>query len=229
MRLLGHGVLEDDHRADDRLALDVRDVVALDPDRQALQVQRLAQLLERLDAAQPRPLGLHRIRLHRQPRVPVGKLLEAALLAARGRAHLHTRAAPLGEELGERSRVPRLARDDDLGRDARRGAVVLEAERLEYRRRVLSVDVLEVEGVAVDQLAVAQGEDLDGRAVALDREPDHVDRADRAPVCRLPLGQVADREEPVAIAGRFLVSSNSRTIGRVSPERNSITPSITAR
>ena len=52
VRLLRHRVLEDDHRADHRLALDVRDVVALDPQRQALEVQRLAQLLERLDPPQ---------------------------------------------------------------------------------------------------------------------------------------------------------------------------------
>src|SRR5437588_854333 len=69
VRLLRHRVLEDDHRADGRLALDVRDVVALDPQRQALEVQRLAQLLERLDPPQPAPFRLQRLRLERQPRV----------------------------------------------------------------------------------------------------------------------------------------------------------------
>ena len=63
VRLLRHAVLEHDHRADDLLALDVRDVEALDPDRQRLEVQRLAQLLERLDATQPLRLGDERLRL----------------------------------------------------------------------------------------------------------------------------------------------------------------------
>ena len=57
-----------------------------------------------------------------------------------------------------------------------------------------------MEPVAVDHLAVAEREDLDGRAVALDGDADHVDGADRAPVGRLPLGEVLDREQPVAVA-----------------------------
>ena len=114
------------------------------------------------------------------------------------------RAAPVGEELLERARVARVRRDDDLRRHARRRAVVLDRERLEQRGRVLAVDVLEVEGVAVDQPAVAQREDLHRRPVALDGEPDHVDAADRAPVGRLPLDQVPHREQPVAVARRLL-------------------------
>jgi hypothetical protein len=51
VRFLGERVLKDDHRADRRLGLDVRDVVALDPDRQTLEVERLAELLERLHPA----------------------------------------------------------------------------------------------------------------------------------------------------------------------------------
>ena len=54
VRLLRQRVLEDDHGADGRRALEVGDVEALDPDRQALEVERLAELLQRLDAAQRR-------------------------------------------------------------------------------------------------------------------------------------------------------------------------------
>ena len=92
-----------------------------------------------------------------------------------------------------RRQVARVARDDDLRRHARRRAVVLEHEGLEDRRRVLPVDVLEVEAVPVDELAAAEREDLHGRAVALGGDADHVDRADRAPVGGLPLGEVLDR------------------------------------
>src|SRR4051794_8066984 len=46
--LLRGRILEDNHRADRLRSLDVRDVETLDPQRQALQVEPLAQLLERL-------------------------------------------------------------------------------------------------------------------------------------------------------------------------------------
>ncbi len=88
----------------------------------------------------------------------------------------------------------------DERRDRRCRAVVLEHERLEHRGAVLSGDVLEVEGVPVDELAVPEGEHLHRGTVALDREPDHVRGADVAPVGRLPLGEAPDREQPVAVA-----------------------------
>ena len=174
VRLLRCRVLEDHHRRDRRLLLDVRDVEALDPEREALEVEHLAELLQRLDPAQPRLLRLRGVGLERKPRVLVRELLQPTLLAPLGAADLHTRATAFGEELGQRGRVPRLARDDDLRRDRRRRAVVLEHERLQQRRNVLPLDVLEVEGVAVDHLPVAEREDLHCRARPLDRDPDDV-------------------------------------------------------
>ncbi len=204
VRLLRHRVLEDDHRPDGRLGLDVRDVEALDPDRQALEVERLAQLLERLDAAQPALLRLEQVRLESEPCVLVGETLEAPLLAPLGSAHLDARSAPVGQEALERGRVAGVGRHDQLRRDARRRAVVLEGERLQDRGRVAPVHVLEVKGVPVDELAVAEREDLHGREVARDRDPDHVDGADRALVGRLALGEVPDREQSVPVPGRVL-------------------------
>ena len=58
--------------------------------------------------------------------------------------------------------------------------------------------------MAVDHLAAAEREDLHRRAVAFGGDPDHVDRADLAPVRPLPLGEVLDREEPVPVARRLL-------------------------
>ena len=113
---------------------------------------------------------------------------------------------------------------------------MLHTERLEDRGAILALDVLEMEREAVDHLAVPQREELHRRAVAVDREPDHVDRADGALVGGLPLGEALDRAQPVAVARRLLVAllggglahrrSSARRIGRVSPERNSITPSM---
>ena len=143
-------------------------------------------------------------RAERQHRVLGGELLQAPLLPALGSTHLDARAAPLGQELLEGLGVPRVARDDDLRRDARRRAVVLEEERFEDRGHVLAGHVLEVEAVAVDELALAQGEDLDGGAVSVHGEPDDVDRPDGALVGSLPLCEPLDRTQAVAIASRFL-------------------------
>ena len=212
VRLLRQGVLEDDHRADRRVLLDVRDVEALDPDREALEVQRLAELLERLDAPRALALGLGGVLDERQLGVLARELLQAALLAALGGAHLDPRAAELGEVLLERVGRPDVGRDDDLRRDRRRAPVVLEEERLEELGDALALHVLQVERVAVDEAPAPEREDLDGGAIALGRDPDHVDRPDRALVGGLPLGQVPHREEPVPVAGGLL---EALALGRV--------------
>ena len=116
MRLSRDAVLEDDHRADDLVALGVRDVEALDPQRQRLEVERLAELFERLDAAQALRLRDDRLGGERELGVLLRELLKAALLAALGRAHLDARAAELGEEAGEGREVAEPARDEDLRR-----------------------------------------------------------------------------------------------------------------
>ena len=58
----------------------------------------------------------------------------------------------------------------------------------------------------VDHLAAAEREHLHCGAVALGGDAEHVDRAGLAPVGALLLGQVLDREEPVAVAGSVLVA-----------------------
>ena len=131
-------------------------------------------------------------------------LLQPPLLAAARRTHLHPGAAQVGQVAGERVGRPDVGRDDDQRRDAGRAAVVLEAEGLEELRDVLPGLVLEVEGVPVDQPAAAEREDLHGGGPAAGGDPDHVHGADRALVGGLALGQVADRGEPVAVAGGLL-------------------------
>ena len=118
-------------------------------------------------------------------------------------------------------------------------AVVLEHEGLEDRLRILARDVLEVEPVAVDHLPVTQREDLHGRLVAVDGEPDDVDGPDRPLLGGLPIREMADREEAVAIARRLLEALLGRSLAHslasarawmvcVSPERKPMTPSITS-
>ncbi len=67
-----------------------------------------------------------------------------------------------------------------------------------------------MEAVAVDQLAVAEREDLDGGAVALGGDSDHVHGPDVTAVGGLPLGQVADGEEAVAVAGCLFEALSGR-------------------
>ena len=61
-----------------------------------------------------------------------------------------------------------------------------------------------MEPVAVDHLAVAKRKDLDGRTIAVDCETDDIHRPHLTPLGRLTVGEMPDREEPVAIARRLL-------------------------
>jgi hypothetical protein len=87
--LARHRVLEDDHRPDRVLPHRMRDVEALDADRQRLEVERLAQLLQRLDAPGAPLLGLCLLADERVAGVLVRELLQTTLLTAFGGAHLH--------------------------------------------------------------------------------------------------------------------------------------------
>ncbi len=118
--------------------------------------------------------------------------------------HLDARAAEIAEEGRKRVRVDDVGRDDDLGRDRRRGAVVLQAEGLEDGGAILSLDVLEVEREAVDEPPPTEGEELHRGAVAVRGEPDHVDRPHGALVGGLPLRKALDGAQPVSVARGLL-------------------------
>ena len=109
-----------------------------------------------------------------------------------------------GEERLERRGVPHAARHQDLRRDRRGGAVVLEAEPLEHLVELGARGVLEVERVAIDHPPFAQREHLHRGALGRDRDPEHVDRPDRLALDRLALRQAVDRAEAVAVARRVL-------------------------
>jgi len=96
---LGGAVLEHDHRRDRVRVLEVRDVEALDADRQRLEVERLAQLLEPFDAARARALRAQHVVTHSQLGVAERHRDDAALVAALGHTQLDRRAPALGQEL----------------------------------------------------------------------------------------------------------------------------------
>src|SRR5262249_37611462 len=156
----GNAVLEDHHRSDDLGALDVGDVEALDAERQRLEIEHLAKLLERFDAPQPFGLGDERLARERELGVALRQLLQPAFLAALGCAEVDLRAPELGEEALQRREVAKPSGDEDLRWDRGRSAVVLEAEALKYLERFVAGGVLEMERVAVDHPAASKREDL---------------------------------------------------------------------
>ena len=83
-----------------------------------------------------------------------------------------------------------------------------------------------MEGEAVHELPVPQGEQLHRGPVTLDCEADHVDRPDRALVGGLALREALDRAEPVAVARRLLEallgSRLAHTPLQGSPDRTSL-------
>ena len=119
VRVLRPAVLEDDHGRHDGLALDVRDVEALDPQRQALEIQHLAKLFERGDAPRSPLSALRRVRVEREARVLDGKVDEATLLAARRRTYVHAPPAPLRQELRDHGQVRDSRGDEHLRWNAR--------------------------------------------------------------------------------------------------------------
>ena len=139
LALAGQAVLEDHHRGDHLGALEVGDVVALDPQRHLGQLERLLDLLERLVAGGQvaGPLGL--VQHQRLAGVAGDGLLERLLVAALR----HPDRAP-GCRAGRRaaprasSGVRRQRRDQDLARDrvaAGLAGVELEQEVLDQLGR----------------------------------------------------------------------------------------------
>ena len=97
-----------------------------------------------------------------------------------------------------------LALHDDLARDAHLVAVVLQDELLGDVADAPLGDVLEVEGLAVGEHAVADLEDLRVGVDAVDRDGDDVERADRLVGDALALQQRLHRAQAVALQRRLL-------------------------
>src|SRR3954452_8164434 len=203
---LRRAALEDDHRRDRVRAHQVRDVEALDPERQRVQAELLLQRVERLDPLLATALGLELLLLEREFGVALGELEQAALVAAFGGADLDARAAPLAEHLREDPEVLLdLLLDDDLRRDRHLIAVVLEHELEGDLAGSLLDHVLEIERLAIGQHAVAHLEDLRVGVRAGDGDGDDVERPHGLVRDALALEQVAHRAQPVALERRRLV------------------------
>jgi hypothetical protein len=128
-----------------------------------------------------------------------------------GRAHLHGPATQIGEKRREPLGIGEIRRHDQLRRHRRCGAVVLETEGLEHGQPVLTFDVLQMEGVTVNQFAVTEWKHLHRRLLTVERKPNHVRGTHGPLVRRLPGRERVDRLQPVPIASRILVSLLGRS------------------
>ena len=133
--------------------------------------ERLLQPVEGLHALLAAALGAQLLLVERELRVALGELEDAALAPALGGADLDRPVAALGQHLGEHRElgaVGQLALHHDQRRDRHRARVVLEQELLGRAGDVVLALVVEVEGLAVGEDAVADLEDL---RVRLRRRP----------------------------------------------------------
>ncbi len=169
-----------------------------------VEAERPLQTLERLHAALAPALGAQTLLIEREPRVALGQLEDAALLAALGRAQLDRPAAAARERVAQRRTAAELALDHQQRRNRDVAAVVLQHELLRDLRQLALGLVCEVEGLAVGEHAVAHLEDLRVGVAPVDRDGDGVERTDRLVRDPPALQQRAHRAQAVALERRLL-------------------------
>ena len=165
--------------------------------------------LQRVHALLAPALGLELLLVEREPRVALARGRgSGACRRARRRGSRPGPRAALGQDLAQHVELGALgqrALDDDQRRDRERARVVLEHELLGDDRRLLLGLVLQVEGLAVAQHAVADLEDLRVGLGALDGDRDRVVGPGAALGHPLALQQRLDGLQAVALDRRLLV------------------------
>ncbi len=204
VRLARRAALERDHRRHRVGRAEVRDVEALDPDRQRIHPERLAQVVERIHPLLAAALGAQLVLLDREPRVALGQLVQAALVPALRVTQLDRRLAPLLQRLSHDVGLHERGRPDDLPRYREGRRVVLDRELLRDLGLRAPRAVLEIEALPVRQHAVPDLEHLRVRVRSVHRHGEHVDRADRAARHALALEQRTHGPQPVAVDRRLL-------------------------
>ncbi len=184
-----------------------------------LHAERLLQLGERLDALLAPALAAQAVLGEGQPRVALGELAQAPLVAALGDANLDGAAALHRERLGQQRRA--LAQgltDDDQPRHHRGGRVVLGDELLGHLGLVALARVREVEAVALGEDPVAHLEDLRVGVGALDGDPDQIGALGRLRGDAAALHQRPDRLQAVAVDRRPLELLRAGRLGHLALE-----------
>ena len=194
------------HHAPDRVrALDVRDVVALDPERRPGEPQRLGQLLEGAQglALVGHPAGL--LAGERLAGIAGGEGHELALLAALGHGQPRRAAPPGRQERLEVGGVGQERGDQHGRRDRGRPGVELEEERRQDLLVGRLAGRVQEEDVAADHLAAADREQLDRRLVVLPGEADEIELGPLEGGHLLALHRPLDRPDLVAHGRRAFV------------------------
>src|SRR5690348_13622235 len=212
LALARQAILEHDHRRDHVRALEVRHVVALDPQRRVVQAQRLLDLAERLapGGEVAGPPGL--VQRERLAGVPGHGLQQGLLVTAARHPQADRAAAAAGQPLGHGVRVRRQLGHQDLARDAgvdrlgpRRGVRVdLAEELLHQARRGDLLDLVQDPAALPADPAAAHVEDLDGRLELVLGQRDNVAVGAVAEHYRLLLDRALQGPQVVAEPGGAL-------------------------
>src|SRR5215216_2138190 len=184
--------LEHDHRGHRVSPHRIGDVVAFYTHRQARQRELLPQRVERRgDLVAPHLLERPLV-LEADPRVADSHLQDAPLVPSQGPAHLDLCGAQIREVLGEGSKLLFVAGLHQYLAGEGGGVVVLRDERERHALGAGLAVVVQEERVAVHDLAVAHGEDLDARRLALSVGADRIKRVLRGDGRLLPIADVPE-------------------------------------
>ena len=203
--LAGQAVLEDDHRGDDLGALEVGDVVALDPQRHLVEPERLLDLLEGAVAGGEVAGPLRLVEGEGLGGVVGHRLLQVALVAALRDADRDPAPPPLAEQLLQHVGVGRQGRHQHLARDrVVLAAVELEEEVLHQLGRAALVGAVGDPAALAADATAAHVEDLHGDLERVLDERDHVGVGAVAQHHGLLLQRLGERAEVVAEPGGLL-------------------------
>ena len=169
--LLHAPVFPHDHGADLLAALDMGDVVALDPVREPGQRERAAQLLEHDLLA---VVAGEEMVLERDGRVRLRHRDELALRPPLGHQELDSAAGERGEPLRRELGLRELLGDQDLRRGRDRLAVELADEGREDLAGPPARDLVEEERLLAEEPSLSDEEELDAGVAPLPHDADHV-------------------------------------------------------
>src|SRR5947208_9586613 len=223
--LLQAPVFPYDHGADLLRALDVRDVVALDPVGEPGQGERAAQLLEHDLLA---VVTGEQVVLERDRRVLLRHRDDLALRPSLGHQELDPPAHERGERLRRELGLRELLGEQDLRRGDHRLAVELTDEGREDLAGPPARDLVEEERLLADEPSLADEEELDAGVAPLPHDADHVlihlVRRDDL----LALAALVERLDLVAEHGRTLELRLGRRLLHLArePERQGLVPAL---
>ena len=168
-------VLEDHHRRDDLGALQVGDVVALDPQRRVGQLEHVLDLVQRLGAGGEVAAATGLVQRERVLGIALDRLEQGPLVTPPGHPKVDVGAAQPAEPLGHLVGVERQLRHQHLARDGLgRRAVDLQQQAFDQVGRADVLDLLDHPTALAAHPAAAHVEHLDGGLELVLGQREHV-------------------------------------------------------